>query len=129
MTTPKDETTTELIDPAEIREAARDAAWGRVKKALEGAAGAAWDECHKIYVLKDDEQLRVMREYDYPQIVERATESSAGDADAALLETIEDWFSRSCQLKFVQAVATVVDGDPNDEFETLIEQGHPAFGG
>lgn len=124
----EEETSIASVDARNEAERARDEVWeGVVMPALQGAVAVAWDTCHKVYVLKDDEQLRVTRELGYPLIVERATESPAEDADEALLETIKDWFSRSCPLRFVQAVATGIDGDPNDGFETLIEQAHPAF--
>lgn len=129
MTTPEDKTTTEPIDPAEIREATRSAAWARVEKALEGAAGAAWDSCHKIYVLKDAEQVAYMRELSYPVLMDRTEGGGQNQmGDAKLLKTIKSWFAGSCMLRFVEAVRSVpADSDPNTGFETLIEQAHPAF--
>jgi hypothetical protein len=88
-----------------------------VEKALEDAKGIAWDGCHKIYVLMDDEQVAQMREYEYDQI-HTAEEMTDGE----MLETIKKWFSDSCGLEFVQAVATD-HTDPNAGFTTLIPQG------
>jgi len=129
MTERAEDTATVPIDPEEVLETARDEAWEKVETALDGAAGAAWDECHKIYVLRDAGQVARMRELGYPVLVDR-TEGGDQDRmdDAELLEAIEEWFAGSCMLRFVEAVRSVPAGsDPNTGFEALIEQAHPAF--
>ncbi len=89
----------------------------KIEEALYGARGIAFDGCHKIYILMDDAQVELMREYEYENIV------SADDATAQqLLNTVAGWFDESCGLRFVQAVSTV-EGDANDGFETVIGQG------
>jgi len=91
--------------------------WAKVEVALEMAKGIGFDECHKIYVLMDDEQMEEMRGYGYDPLL------SADDfTPTEMLATIRDWYAQSCMLRFVQAVRTV-DGDPNDGFIELIPQG------
>ena len=93
--------------------------WTLVYEKMEDAKGIAFDTCHKIYVLMDDEQMVKMKEYEYDPIISK-DEMSAGE----MFETIKHWYAESCPLKFVEAVSTTPDGvDPNEGFETLIEQG------
>jgi hypothetical protein len=91
--------------------------WTLVYEKMEDAKAIAFDTCHKIYVLMDDAQVAKMREYEYDPLITK-DEMSAGE----MYETIKTWYAESCMLRFVQAVSTV-DGDPNDGFESLIEQG------
>lgn len=91
--------------------------WTLVYEKMEDARGIAFDTCHKIYVLMDDAQVALMREYEYDPLYTK-DEMSAGE----MFETIKHWYAESCALKFVEAVSTV-DGNPNEGFETLIEQG------
>jgi hypothetical protein len=91
--------------------------WTLVYDKMEDAKAIAFDTCHKIYVLMDDEQVAKMREYDYDPLYTK-DEMSAGE----MYETIKHWYAESCGLKFVEAVSTV-EGDPNEGFETLIGQG------
>ena len=91
--------------------------WDNVYDKMEDAKAIAFDTCHKIYVLMDDEQIAKMREYGYDPLYTK-DEMSAGE----MYETIKHWYAESCGLKFVEAVSTV-EGDPNDGFETLIGQG------
>jgi hypothetical protein len=95
--------------------------WGLVWDKMEDAKAIAFDTCHKIYVLMDDEQVVKMREYEYDPLYTK-DEMSAGE----MYETIKHWYAESCGLKFVEAVSTV-EGDPNLGFETLIEQGAREF--
>jgi hypothetical protein len=91
--------------------------WTLVYDKMEDAKGIAFDTCHKIYVLMDDAQIAKMREYEYDPLYTKA-DMSAGE----MYETIKHWYAESCPLKFVEAVSTV-EGNPNDGFEILIEQG------
>ena len=91
-----------------------DTTWERVRIALHTAKGIAWDECHKIYVLMDDEQVQKMREYEYDPLL------PVTDPDKAL-ETLREWYEDSCSLRFISAVKTV-EGDPNEGFMDLIAQ-------
>jgi hypothetical protein len=90
--------------------------WDVVEDAVENAKGIAFDTCHKIYVLMDDEQVALMREYEYEEI--RTTEDQT---PSEMLETLKDWFSKSCALKFIEAVETNHE-NPNAGFTTLIGQ-------
>ena len=88
-----------------------------VEERLSEAKAIAWDTCHKIYVLMDDEQVVLMRQYGYDPLI-TSDEMSADE----MLTTITDWYETSCALRFVEAVTTNVE-DPNAGFETLIAQG------
>jgi hypothetical protein len=93
------------------------ASWDKVEVAVEMAKGIAFDTCHKIYVLMDDEQMAQMEEYGYDPLI-----PSSSMTPEQMLTTIKQWYSNSCGLRFVQAVRTV-EGDPNDGFISLIGQG------
>ena len=86
----------------------------KVRAALTTAKGIAWDTCHKIYVLMDDKQVRLMAFYEYDPLL------AVTDPDKAL-ETVQQWYEDSCGLRFVSAVSTV-PGDPNKGFTDLIAQ-------
>lgn len=91
--------------------------WDSVEDALENAKGIAFDGCHKIYVLLDDKQVGLMREYEYDHIVTRDEQD-----EEVMLTTLKDWFEKSCGLRFVESVESG-HADANDGFTTLIEQG------
>jgi hypothetical protein len=88
-----------------------------VAETLVKAKAIAWDTCHKIYLLMDDEQVALMREYEYDPII--TTDEMTPEK---MLDTVKEWFGQSCSLRFVSAVETNHD-DPNLGFWTLIEQG------
>lgn len=84
----------------------------KVKKAIPNAKGIAWDGCHKIYVLMDDEQVAEMVKYGYEPIKQ-------GEGD--FLALLQSWYNSSCPLRFIQSIRTDHE-DPNDGFESLIPQ-------
>ena len=86
-----------------------------VASALQVAKGITWDECHKIYIAMDDEQMEQMTGYGYDMIPVTSTTEA--------LETLMQWYDESCSLKFVQAVETNHD-DPNAGFTSRIPQGY-----
>lgn len=88
--------------------------WQEVEEALPNAKSIAFDGCHKIYVLMDDEQTELMREYEYDPLLPVTD-------PAAALTTLREWFDVSCGLRFISAVRTV-DGDSNEGFDHLIGQ-------
>jgi hypothetical protein len=92
-------------------------AWNRVEEHLFHAKGIAWDTCHKIYVLFDDEQMAQMKEYGYDPLL-----SAADLTQGEMLAKIQEWFDHSCGLRFVSGVSTNHD-DPNAGFIDLIAQG------
>jgi hypothetical protein len=91
--------------------------WGKVEVAVELAKGIAFDTCHKIYVLMDDDQMAQMKEYGYDPLIAADTTTPE-----QMLTTIRKWYSNSCGLRFVSGVRTV-GGDPNEGFIDLIPQG------
>ena len=91
--------------------------WGKVEVAVEMARGIAFDGCHKIYVLIDDEQVEMMRGYGYDPLI-----TSDEMEHKEMLATIREWYRNSCGLRFVEAVRSV-EGNPNDGYVWLIAQG------
>ena len=91
--------------------------WDLVEEYTENAKGIAFENCHKIYVLMDTEQVALMREYEY-DLIHTNEEMSPSE----MLDTIKEWFEKSCPLRFVEAVETNTE-NPNAGFTTLVEQG------
>ena len=94
-----------------------DKVWGEVALTLNEAVAITWDTCHKIYILMDEEQVGYMIGYGYDPIIRKETATPK-----EMLATLQDWFEKSCALKFIQAVSTV-EGDQNKGFDSLIPQG------
>ena len=88
-----------------------------VKERVGDAKAIAWDSCHKIYLLMDDEQVETMRGYEYDPLI-RSTYFTPEE----MLTILQNWYSNSCGLRFIQAVTTN-HIDPNAGFEILIGQG------
>jgi hypothetical protein len=91
--------------------------WDTVEFRLDETKAIAFDGCHKIYLLLDDEQVGLMRECEYDRIITKDEQPAE-----VMLGTLKGWFADSCGLRFVEAVQTNHD-DPNAGFETLIGQG------
>ena len=83
---------------------------------INNARGIAWDTCHKIYILMDDEQVELMRGYKYEPLI--TTDQMSADE---MFEMVEDWYENSCSLRFIQAVSTN-HINPNAGFESLVGQ-------
>lgn len=95
-----------------------------VEIVLPHAKGIAFDGCHKIYVLMDNEQVEKMTGYGYG--VDEGSYLLTADkmSKAEMLDTLETWFAESCSLRFIHGVSSVPEGtDPNEGFTSLIEQG------
>lgn len=93
-----------------------------LREYLATAKAIAWDTCHKIYVLMDDEQVALMREYGYgdgnaPDSLITSEEMTPKKMSA----TITKWFDSSCMLRFISAVRTT-PSDPNEGFTEIIPQ-------
>jgi hypothetical protein len=88
-----------------------------IKGRLSEAEAIAWDNCHKIYILMDSEQVELMRGYGYDPII---TNEEMNPDD--MFGLVQEWYEDSCSLRFIQAVSTN-DIDPNAGFESLISQG------
>ena len=69
---------------------------------LSRAKGIAWDTCRKIYILMDEEQMRLMRVYEYNPLISADTMTQY-----ELFDTVWNWYEDSCGLRFIQAVDTV----------------------
>lgn len=95
--------------------------WDVVEDAVSQSKGIGFDGCHKIYVLMDNEQMHKMTSYGYGEDGSSLVYSSQMPADE-MFATVKRWYEDSCALKFVQSVTTVLD-NPNEGFESLIEQG------
>jgi hypothetical protein len=88
-----------------------------VRNRISEAEAIAWDNCHKIYILMDTEQVDLMRGYGYDPII---TNEEMNPDD--MFGLVQEWYQDSCGLRFIQAVSTN-DIDPNAGFESLISQG------
>lgn len=80
------------------------------------AKGIAWDTCHKIYVLLDDRQMELMREYGYDPLI-----SSDDMTPSEMSAQVEAWYEASCGLRFISAVETT-EPDANDGYIHIVEQ-------
>lgn len=87
-----------------------------VEERITEAKAIAWDTCHKIYLLMDDEQVELMRGYGYEALI-----TSEEASPEEMLKTLRNWYNGSCGLRFINAVSTNHE-DPNEGFETLIDQ-------
>jgi len=101
-------------DNGERERDVEDTRLDRIANLCREAHGIAWDECHKVYILMDAEQVEMMR--GYPVLVTRY--EAEGYAMAGM---VLDWYSRSCGLRFISAVTTDRD-DPNAGFEQVVPQ-------
>lgn len=87
-----------------------------VRERLVDAKAIAWDTCHKIYLLMDDEQVELMRGYGYDPLITKDDATSE-----QMFDLLQKWFDESCSLRFIDAVNTNKE-NPNAGFETLIGQ-------
>lgn len=91
-----------------------------MKRYLNQATSIAWDGCHKIYILMDEQEHQKMIGYGY------------GDDDSMLVRIdgdihfafglLQSWYDNSCELKFIHAVRTVEFEEEEDGFTNLIPQ-------
>ena len=89
----------------------------RIEEYANEAKGIAFDTCHKIYVLMDDEQVALMREYGYEKLI-TSDEMNSNE----LRQQVMDWYHESCGLRFINAVSSDKSfGD--DGWVTIIGQG------
>ena len=88
-----------------------------VKERVSEAKAIAFDTCHKIYLLMDNEQVELMKTYGYDPLI--TSEEATPDV---MLATLQEWYEDSCGLRFIDAVSTNHE-NPNAGFETLIGQG------
>ena len=87
----------------------------KVEDKIYEAQGIAWDGCHKIYLAMDDTEAAWFADnYEFYH-------GYIGMDAREMLATVEDWWERSCGLRFVSAVYHNED-DPNAGFVDLIPQ-------
>jgi len=80
------------------------------------AKGIAFDTCHKIYILMDDEQMDLMRTYGYDPLI------SSDELDPEeLANKVVEWYEESCALRFINAVYTNQE-NPNDGYIQVVPQ-------
>ena len=89
--------------------------WNAVSEYAENCVLIAFDGCHKIYLAMDETEAKFFRDPDnYEFSFENNTEND-------LLDILADWYTNSCDLKFIQAVWSN-EADPNAGFVSLISQ-------
>jgi hypothetical protein len=98
--------------------------WTDVEIVLPHAKAIAFDGCHKIYVLMDNEQVAKMTTYGYGDDDGSYLLTADKMSKAEMLDTLERWYDDSCSLRFIHGVSTVAEGtDPNEGYSDLIAQG------
>lgn len=88
-------------------------AYWDLREYTEEAKGIAFDGCHKIYVLMDDEQMALMKEYGYGEDNPNYLISSSQLNPAEMATVAMMWFKDSCGLRFIQGVysdTTIANG-------------------
>ena len=70
----------------------------RIVEATAEAKGIAWDNCHKIYILMDDAEMALMREYEYDPLI-----SSDQMGPDEMTAKVIKWYEDSCSLRFINA--------------------------
>jgi hypothetical protein len=88
---------------------------GELHEVLSDAKGIAWDNCHKIYIMMDDQEVAQMRDYKYDPLL-----TSADTAPGRMVAEVLRWYNESCSLRFISVISTSEDGDT--EFQDFIPQ-------
>lgn len=78
----------------------------RIDEYTNEAKGIAFDTCHKIYVLMDDEQVDLMKSYGYGETDPEALVTSAQMNGDEMREQVIEWYNHSCGLRFISAVSS-----------------------
>ena len=79
-------------------------AYWDVREYTNEAKGIAWDTCHKIYILMDDNQVALMREYGYGEDDPNSLATVDELSPAEMATVAMTWYKNSCGLKFINAV-------------------------
>ncbi len=96
-------------------------AYWDVREYTDEAKGIAFDGCHKIYVLMDDEQMSLMKQYGYGDDNPNFLASSSQLDPAEMATVAMMWFKDSCGLRFINAVYSD-SSIGHDGFVNIIEQ-------
>lgn len=97
--------------------------WDEVSDALDGAKAIAFDGCHKIYILLDNQQVHQTAGYGYGHDEGSYLITSASTNPAEMLATLKKWYEDSCALRFIDTVETNEE-NPNYGFTAIIPQGY-----
>jgi hypothetical protein len=77
------------------------------------ARGIAFDTCHKVYVLMDEEQVEIMRSYGYGNENDPDSLITWKEMTAKMMsEKVVEWYKNSCGLRFIQAISTGKNDEP-----------------
>jgi len=87
---------------------------GELHEVLSDAKGIAWDTCHKIYIMMDDQEVSQMRDYEYDPLL-----TSADTTPEQMLAEMLRWYNDSCSLRFIDVTST---GENGTEFYSLMGQ-------
>ena len=79
-------------------------AYWDVREYTDEAKAIAWDTCHKIYILMDDNQVALMREYGYGEDDPNSLATVDQLSPAEMATVAMTWYKNSCGLKFINAV-------------------------
>jgi hypothetical protein len=82
-----------------------DTYW-KVREYTDEAKGIAFDTCHKIYVLMDEEQVALMRSYGYGEDDPNSIATSDQLDPAEMATVVMTWYKKSCGLRFISAVSS-----------------------
>jgi hypothetical protein len=85
-----------------------------IENYVDNAKGIAWDTCHKVYILMDDQEVEQSRKYGYDPLI-----TSDEMTPAEMLYTVLEWYEDSCGLRFIQATRTT---DTGTEFFDVVPQ-------
>ena len=86
----------------------------KIEGFLDEAKGIAWDTCHKVYILMDDQEVEQSRKYGYDPLI-----TSDEMTPAQMLGTVLKWYRDSCELRFISATRTT---DTGTEFFDVVPQ-------
>jgi hypothetical protein len=82
---------------------------------IDNCKGIAFDTCHKIYILMDEEELNKMKGYGYEAIIQ-----AKHSTPSLMYSTVLNWYKNSCGLEFIDATYTLDSGET--DFSTIAGQ-------
>lgn len=97
-------------------------AYWDLREYTDEAKGIAYDGCHKIYVLMDDEQMALMKEYGYGEDNPEYLISSSQLNPVEMATVAMTWFKNSCGLRFIQGVRTTDETNSHEGFFDILAQ-------
>lgn len=83
---------------------------------IDTCTGIAFDTCHKIYVLMDEEEFEKMKGYGYEALIK-----AEYSTPSIMYSTVLHWYKNSCGLEFICATSSSADGAGTD-FYTIAAQ-------